>query len=407
MEQEMIHVSQVSDLPKSGGVYIFGAGQGGQIIKDLYKNIPVTTVLGFIDNAKTGTLSGLPVYDFPTFLNVRDQDAAIVLTSVHLAELAAQLAEAGIHRYYNAFPLIEMVLLEEATTEATKTISPLEQLETRAEYLYRRMQRQENLLRACMHALGLSAPRDQTLAAFEYQWSHKAVNHGPASHYSPEFRRRAPSNVCSLTGFDPSWFKGRSVLDGGCGDGRYSHALCQLGAQVLSVDMSESGVRQAKENCAAFPNHRAKVANLLTLDLGESFDLVFSFGVTHHTGDTEKAIRNLAQHLKPGGYLALMIYGQPRWDHFGDFFYDVRKDRLFHKVAHLTLEEAEKLVIEDCPEEERQGWFDAVTPVVEDHYTVEQMVAMLRNAGLEEITNLHVGSRHLFFRGRKPVAPEA
>lgn len=404
MGQDMIHVSQISDLPQTGKIYIFGAGQGGQIVSEIYKKIPGATILGFIDNAKTGTLNDLPIHDFPSFLKVRDQSASILLTSVYVAELAAQLAEAGITRYYNTYPLIETTVIEKGAAETLSKLSPMEQLETRVDYLYRRMQRQEDLLRACIQTLGLTAPRVQTLAAFEYQWSHKNVNQGPASHYNPEFRRRAPSNVCSLTGFDPSWFKGRSVLDGGCGDGRYSHALCQLGARVLSVDMSESGVRQAKENCAAFPDHRAKVANLLTLDLGETFDLVFSFGVTHHTGDTQKAISNLANHLKPGGYLALMIYGQPRWEHTEDFLHDVRKDRMFHKVAHLTLEEAEKVVMEECAEEERQGWFDAVTPVVEEHYTVEQMVAMLRTAGLEEITNLHVGSRHLFFRGRKPAA---
>lgn len=404
MEQQMTHVSKVKDLPHTGKIYIFGAGRDGQIINDIYKEIPNATVQGFIDNVRTGSLSDLPIFDFPTFLSIWDRDAAIVLASVHLAEMAVQLAGAGIERYYNAFPLIETVLLEDNAAKVAEKLSPLEKLKTRVEYLYYQTQRQENLLRACMQALNLAAPRNQTLAAFEYQWSHNTVNHGPGSHYSPEFQRRASSNVCSLTGFDPSWFKGRSVLDGGCGDGRYSHALCQLGAEVLSVDMSESGVEQAKENCSDFNTHRAQVANLLTLDLGETFDLVFSFGVTHHTGDTEKAISNLIKHLKPGGYLALMVYGQPRWDHIEDFLHDVRKDRLFHKVAYLTLEEAEKVVIEECSEEERQGWFDAATPVVEDHYTVEQMVTMLRNGGLEEITNLHVGSRHLFFRGRKPGA---
>jgi len=400
----MIHVSQAAELPRSGPVYIFGAGEAGKQLKDIYDAIPTAHVAGFIDNGKTGTLDGLPVYDFSGFLAVREPGSAVVLASVYLAEMAVQLSEAGISSYYNAQPLIETAILERRTETDIHDLGPVERLETWVEFLYRRLQRQENLSRACARALGLGEPRTRTLDAFEYQWSHDAVNSGPASHYNDDFRRRAPSNVCSLTGFDPSWFRGRSVLDGGCGDGRFSHALCRLGARVMSVDMSESGVRQASRNCAAFPDHRAKRANLLTLDLGEEFDLVFSFGVAHHTGDTELALTNLARHVKPGGYLTMMIYGQPRWERFGDVYYDIRKERLMQKVAHLSLEEAERVVVAECDENERQGWFDAVTPIVEDHYTVEQAVSMLRAAGLEEIVNLHVGSRHLYFRGRRPEA---
>lgn len=398
----MIHVSHVSELPQNGRIYIFGAGEGGTTIKALYGNIPGAEIAGFIDNGKTGEIDGVRILSFDEFKNIHDRDDHVLLASVYLAEMAEQLRGAAIGRYYNVAPLVESTIMDQRTAEYLRDVGDAERMSVRVEYLYRHMQRMEELLRACAQRIGVDEPRQRTLAAFEYQWAN--VNQGPASHYDADFRRRAPSNVCSYTGLDPSWFPGRSVLDAGCGDGRFSHALCQLGAKVLSVDMSETGVRRAKENCAAFPEHRGKVANLLTLDLGETFDLIYSWGVTHHTGDTDRAIANLARHLNPGGYLVLMVYGYPRWEHFGDFHFDLRKERLMYAVRNLPLEQAEAVIKAECAENERQGWFDAVTPTVEDHYTPGQMDAMLRAVGLEDIVNLHIGSRHLFFRAKRPAA---
>lgn len=393
--QDMKAVRDIRDLPTDGTILIFGAGGAGRRIKAAYDRIGVA-VRGFVDNQKTGTIDDVPVLDLPAFLELRSDDTRLVVASMYIAEIAQQLVRHGVTDYVNAYPLVESLI----AAERSDATSPLEALSTKTEYLYWRMIRLEEIIQTSLRRLAGETYREQTLGSFDYQW--KAVNKGRASHYNEDFRRQAPSIVCSLTGFDPSWFQGRRVLDAGCGDGRFSHALCALGASVLSVDMSEHGIAAARENCKAFPGHRAQRADLLALALDETFDLVFCFGVAHHTGDTAGAVARLADHVAPGGYLALMIYGQPRWHELGDFQHDLRKERLFQELRHLTPEEAHARLAEEVAAEDQQGWFDAATPSLEDHHTAGQLSGMLRNVGLQDIVNLMPWSRHLHFRARRP-----
>jgi 2-polyprenyl-6-hydroxyphenyl methylase/3-demethylubiquinone-9 3-methyltransferase len=107
---------------------------------------------------------------------------------------------------------------------------------------------------------------------------------------------------------------GMSFLDIGCGSGLHALAAHRLGAsRIVAIDFDPASVATARELLARFGAHGATVerGDALALDerLGE-FDVVYSWGVLHHTGDMAGAVRKAAQRTRPGGLLALALYGK-------------------------------------------------------------------------------------------------
>jgi SAM-dependent methyltransferase len=105
---------------------------------------------------------------------------------------------------------------------------------------------------------------------------------------------------------------GRTLLDAGCGDGRFTASLAGLGLETIGIDLSE-GVD------VGYSNDRDPLVHYVQGDLLEpplraaSFDYVWSFGVLHHTPDTRRAFAQCAVLLHPGGRLFVWLYdGAPK-----------------------------------------------------------------------------------------------
>ena len=114
------------------------------------------------------------------------------------------------------------------------------------------------------------------------------------------FQRRLDVPLASL--------KDQLVLDAGCGMGRYSEVLARVGAEVVAVDRSQAAA-VAHENLRSWTNVHVLQADLLELPFApETFDLVFSFGVIHHTPNPAATFHALARLVKPGGKLAVFVY---------------------------------------------------------------------------------------------------
>ncbi len=113
----------------------------------------------------------------------------------------------------------------------------------------------------------------------------------------------------------PDALRGHRFLDAGCGSGLFSLAAYQLGAHVLSFDLDPQSVACVTElrRLYATPesNWDVQTGSLLDSDylseLGE-FDVVYSWGVVHHTGQMWESIDLLSQRVKVGGELWLAIY---------------------------------------------------------------------------------------------------
>ncbi len=109
--------------------------------------------------------------------------------------------------------------------------------------------------------------------------------------------------------------RGKSFLDIGSGSGLFSLAARRLGARVHSLDYDPSSVACTAElRRRYFPNDNSwRVEEGSALDenymrsLGQ-FDIVYSWGVLHHTGDMWKGLENAHLAVAPGGKLFVAIY---------------------------------------------------------------------------------------------------
>jgi SAM-dependent methyltransferase len=144
----------------------------------------------------------------------------------------------------------------------------------------------------------------QTADAFGWQWQHFDELH-------PEFEAQFLDWIHPLTSED---FRGKRVLDAGCGTGRHAYFAASYGAsEVIALDLSVA-VETARQNLERFENAEVVQGDLLRPPLrsaadGGGFDLVYSIGVLHHLPDPYEGFRTLVRYVRPGGRIAIWVYG--------------------------------------------------------------------------------------------------
>lgn len=108
----------------------------------------------------------------------------------------------------------------------------------------------------------------------------------------------------------PSDWKGKRILDAGCGMGRNSYWPMKWGASSLvAFDFDERSVSRAKETLKDFSNAQVQFKSIYDISWKDEFDVAFSIGVIHHLKDPKLALKNMVSALKPGGKLLIWVYG--------------------------------------------------------------------------------------------------
>ena len=136
----------------------------------------------------------------------------------------------------------------------------------------------------------------------------------------PEQIAEAQKSLQDLLGRET--LAGAQFLDIGCGSGLFSLVASRLGAAVTSIDRDTACIEttQSLRNAATFPQWQIRQGSILDCDfvgtLGQ-FEIVYSWGVLHHTGAMWSALDNAAARVKPGGTLAIALYRRttlcPAW----------------------------------------------------------------------------------------------
>lgn len=134
----------------------------------------------------------------------------------------------------------------------------------------------------------------------------------------------AKKSVINLTGF--SSFKNKKFIDVGSGSGIFSLAAKRLGAKVYSFDYDENSVLCTLNLKIKYGNSQqwtVKRGDILDINYIKSlgkFDIVYSWGVLHHTGNLQKSMRHIDLLVKnKGGLLCLALYNKGNyvniWSH--------------------------------------------------------------------------------------------
>lgn len=109
-------------------------------------------------------------------------------------------------------------------------------------------------------------------------------------------------------------WRGKKVLEIGCGIGTDTINFARGGAQVTSVDLSEKSLELARSRASVFglqdqirffPGNAEELSSFVPV---EPYDLIYSFGVIHHTPHPDVVLDQLRQYTRPCTTLKIMVY---------------------------------------------------------------------------------------------------
>lgn len=192
-------------------------------------------------------------------------------------------------------------------------------------------------------------------------------------------------------GIDLSELKNKRVLDAGCGGGRYTAAWRVLGAaQAIGIDISPLNIATARQRIAQSTISEVAFVEGTVLKLpfdDDSFDIVFSNGVLHHTLDWRAGVAECVRVLKPGGLGWLYLIENP-----GGLFWDVIEilrvitQGLDGDLARRALQAM------GTPANRIFYMLDHVLVPINIRLTPDQIVACLEDSGARAIRRLTRGS---------------
>jgi len=152
-------------------------------------------------------------------------------------------------------------------------------------------------------------PDDGYGGSFGMQWNIFRTEQLDSATDAGESGRRLHSEIDA----DASWLAGKTVLEAGCGAGRFLEVAAASGATIVGVDLTRA-VEAAALTVKKHPNAHVVQASIYELPFRDGvFDLCYSIGVIQHTPDPARSIESLPRVVKPGGRVAVTVYERRRW----------------------------------------------------------------------------------------------
>ena len=259
--------------------------------------------------------------------------------------------------------------------------------------------------------------RQQYAASFGWEWGRWPRVQFESSNVGRPMAGHTTRMWERITGAGNEDVAGKTIVDFGCGPGRFLDVVRRKGGVAVGIDLSDA-VDAARTNFADDPDVLIVQADLLRPPFREgAFDGGFSIGVLHHTPEPDRGVAALARLVRPGGWVSCCVY--PKGD-----FYDypsVRRFRRIHQALSGTFEYLPALLysylaafvlaplfralkgwgLRRAVEHVERNWlvalwlkdarwrvldtFDAITPQIATTHTEEEVADWLIAAGCESV----------------------
>lgn len=243
---------------------------------------------------------------------------------------------------------------------------------------------------------------DKYVSNFSMQW-----NTYSRTALDNETSKQSEETLLLKTGLKPEDVKGKRILDVGCGMGRFCDVVSRWGGEIVGVDLSLA-VEAAYTNVGSRANVRILQADVFQLPFApESFDIIFSIGVLHHTPDCKRAFESLVPFVKRGGTIAIWVYAHLGLSsHCSDFmriFTTRMPQPLLHRLCQIAsplyplykvpglgmaLQVALPISMHPDPEWRALDTFDWYAPQYQSKHTNPEVVAWFKSAGLQQVETL-------------------
>jgi len=220
-------------------------------------------------------------------------------------------------------------------------------------------------------------------------------------------------------------WQGKVFLDGGCGAGRNSYWAMSYGAKAcVSIDLDERSLAAARRSLAKFPSAEVRKCSIYDIPYKDMFDIVFSIGVIHHLSDPAVAVRKLTEAAKPGGTILVWVYGYENLEFYVNVLSPLRKLMFswmplglvrflayfpagllwamlkmgFAPLAYL------KLLSTFSFRHIHHICFDQMLPRIAHYWRKDEALALLEQAGLEDVKAEWVNEVSWSVIGTKPAS---
>lgn len=216
----------------------------------------------------------------------------------------------------------------------------------------------------------------QTIESFDYQW--KELPEGDYLLSSTEWCTNVDKYILDELGMTAEEIKDKTVLCAGCGQGRWAFGFEKLGCKVFGFDTSYYGVRYAMRYVGT---GQFTVANILDGEMlkwlynNVDFDIIWCWGVLHHTGDPKTGLNNLVDLLSKDGIIHIMVYGKKS-----------KKSRLISWVFRRFGRGNQKRLaglLSKFTHYSQHSLFDAFSPSISSNHTEEEVTKWFLSSGLE------------------------
>ncbi|CAN5239467.1 hypothetical protein BH10PSE19_BH10PSE19_04190 [soil metagenome] len=210
------------------------------------------------------------------------------------------------------------------------------------------------------------------------------ADHNPLN--DPIFQQQCTDLICQNTKLNAAWFKGKKIFEAGCGIGRFSLGFLQLESFLIAVEQTQTGLEYTKNTCSKYADKSLFIhSSLLNLpNLDADFDLVWSYGMLqpHANAETYKMFQNIAQLVKPEGYIYIMIPSSLDWDLTPTF----TNQKSLMKLNNLLSNEIDANDFSSIPDKMIQKSITLETsPSLNELYTHCEIDSWLTDAGFHNI----------------------